>query len=46
MGKSYDKMSRDELLAACIEEIISMTDDEFALLKKYWDAHKAEAQST
>lgn len=33
-------MSRDELLSACIEMIMSLTDDEFALLKVAWDRWK------
>lgn len=32
-----NEITRDELLSACIEMIMSLTDDEFALLKVTWD---------
>lgn len=35
-----NEMSRDELLSACIEMIMSLTDDEFSLLKMYWECWK------
>lgn len=35
-----NEMSRGELLSACIEMIMSLTDDEFALLKMRWERWK------
>ena len=35
-----NEMSRDDLLSACIEMIMSLTDDEFSLLKMYWECRK------
>lgn len=35
-----NEINREDLFAACIEAIISMTDDEFALLKTFWERRK------
>ena len=38
--ENENEMNRDELLSACIEMIMSLTDDEFALLKMRWERWK------